>query len=268
MIKTAVILAAGMGNRLKQYSLHKPKAFIRIGKETLVERSINILAQNGVEEIIIGTGFRSEYFALLGNKCHEAKVKRLRIPDYADTGSMFTLYSLRSEITGPFLLLESDLLYEELAIKAIQDDARENVILASSFTNAGDEVFIETNDQNQLINLSKEQSELTRISAEFVGISKLSWATYQSFCHLFEKNEAELKKDHYETAFPRLALEQPFSVLKMDELVWCEIDYREHLIRAEELIFPEISRREAGIENYKEKEMVAGEGFEPPTSGL
>ena len=52
-IKHAMILAAGLGTRMKPLTLETPKPLIKIGDKTLLERSINLLESHGVEQIII-----------------------------------------------------------------------------------------------------------------------------------------------------------------------------------------------------------------------
>ena len=52
-VKHAMILAAGLGTRMKPITLEKPKPLIKVGSKNLLERSINLLESHGVEQIII-----------------------------------------------------------------------------------------------------------------------------------------------------------------------------------------------------------------------
>ena len=52
-IKRAMILAAGLGTRMKPLTLKIPKPLLKIGNKNLLERSINLLENHGVEQIII-----------------------------------------------------------------------------------------------------------------------------------------------------------------------------------------------------------------------
>ena len=61
-IHTAVILAAGMGTRLKGYTQDQPKGFLKVDGQSLIERSIGNLLSHGVTNIIIGTGYFHEHF--------------------------------------------------------------------------------------------------------------------------------------------------------------------------------------------------------------
>ena len=255
MLKTAVILAAGFGARLGEYSLNRPKALLNIGGLSLLERSISLLVRNGIEEIVIGTGFRADCLEAFARGNEGINIRCVRNENYLHTGSLFTLFNLREHISMPFVLLESDLLYENRAIEILQLDERSNAVLASGFTGAGDEVYIEANGDGCLEKLSKNKDELNHVSAEFVGINKLSLEAYQALCRLVENNLSELQSWHYECAFPRLAPEHRFHVLKQDDLVWCEIDDRRHLMRAREMALSE------------HKSLTAGMGAAAPAAG-
>ena len=52
-VKYAMILAAGLGTRMKPLTLETPKPLIKVGSKNLLERSINLLENYGVEKIII-----------------------------------------------------------------------------------------------------------------------------------------------------------------------------------------------------------------------
>src|SRR5262245_49621406 len=128
-VNTAVILAAGMGTRLKGHTKERPKGFLEIDGDTLIERSIKHLVDHGITSIIIGTGYFHEHFDKLKKKFPGIITKRNG--DYAVTGSMYTLFVIHELIKGPFLLLESDLLYDPASLNHLLSDSRTDIILAS-----------------------------------------------------------------------------------------------------------------------------------------
>ena len=65
MVKTAVILAAGIGSRLRTIISNKPKGFINIGDISLIERSIKLLKEAGIKKIYVVTGYLSHYYTSL-----------------------------------------------------------------------------------------------------------------------------------------------------------------------------------------------------------
>ncbi len=108
-VDTAVILAAGMGTRLKGHTQEKPKGFLEIDGDSLIERSIKHLLDHGISRIVIGTGYFHEHFDELKNKF--PGITTLRNVDYATTGSMYTLYVVRDLVnwTIPFIGKRSSL---------------------------------------------------------------------------------------------------------------------------------------------------------------
>ncbi|HNQ98305.1 MAG TPA: NTP transferase domain-containing protein, partial [Treponemataceae bacterium] len=161
MIRQAVIMAGGLGSRLKGRTESMPKGFLEIGGQAIVERSVQKLFAHGVEEIIIGTGHCSEWYEKLAAKW---KCIRLARNDrYADTGSMGTLACCAPLVKGDFLLLESDLIYDDIGLFSLINDDHVNVILASGATRSGDEVYLESDEQGTLVKHSKNKQELSSI---------------------------------------------------------------------------------------------------------
>ena len=236
---TAVILAAGLGSRLKERTQLRPKGFLEIEGLSLIKRSIQCLLQKGADRIIIGTGYLSQYFDDLRSEF--PKVETCRNNDYAVTGSMYTLYTLHHLIKGPFLLLESDLLYEPAAIDYLLDDDTADVILASGPTHSGDEVFIQHSPAGLLENMSKNRNALKHIEGELTGITKLSYGTLQHMITYAQTAYASNERAmHYEDVLVGISAVCPIKVKVIQDLVWCEIDDESHLNRALQQVYPKI----------------------------
>ena len=242
MIKTAVILAAGMGNRLKTITQAKPKGFIPVNNKTLIEISIAKLFSSGIGKVIIGTGYLSKFYEKLSNDNNQ--IECVRNINFENTGSMFTLYNLKSKISGDFILLESDLLYEKRGIRILIEDRHADIILSSEKTGSGDEVYIEVDKGNNLINLSKNQSDLNNIYSELVGISKISYPTFLSMCDFAEKEFKLKPKLDYEYALVGISKKVPVFVKKVEGYIWAEVDDGNHLKRMQNEILPKIEERE------------------------
>ncbi len=234
-IETAVILAAGRGTRLQPYTFDIPKGFMPVGDERLIERSVRLLKENGIKNVIIGTGHLHEHYEKFAQ---ENGLTTFLSPDFATTGSFHTLIYGSENIKGDFLLLESDLLYHSDAIKGLLNHSAKDVILTSGFTQSNDEVYVEMADGN-LKNLSKKKEELNSVDAELVGIWKISMDLLEKLKQYHAEAENSANKD-YEIAIAEISADNPVSVLKVDDLAWCEIDNQEHLERAKEKILPRL----------------------------
>ncbi len=236
MINTAVILAAGLGSRLGNHTTLKPKGFMHVDDFTLIDRSINLLINSGIERILIGTGYLSEVYEEYAQQYPQIQCVKSDL--YETTSSMYTLYNIRDNISDDFLLLESDLLYEQRALNEILEDNHDDIVLGSGKTTSGDEVYIQTDNNSNLVNMSKDASELVTIDTELVGISKVSIKRYLMMCNLFEAEPN--KKIDYEYIMVQSSRLEPFYVKNVTDLVWCEIDDDNHLQRALTQILPKI----------------------------
>ncbi|NLY15914.1 MAG: 2-aminoethylphosphonate--pyruvate transaminase [Gammaproteobacteria bacterium] len=237
MIKVAVILAAGFGSRLKDKTKTMPKGFLPIEGISLIERSVNNLLKAGIEKIFIGTGYLAEHYQTFAQKFPE--IICINNSDFSNTGSMETLFVMRKYLNEDFLLLESDLLYESDAIKHLIHSS--DTILASGTTHSNDEVYIQAAGDNTLQKMSKEAKQLTHISAELVGITSISQASYHAMCEVYAAQDN--KKIDYEyilVAVNNAHHPAPFKIKKIDSLAWCEIDDAQHLARALKLVLPKI----------------------------
>jgi 2-aminoethylphosphonate-pyruvate transaminase len=242
MVKKAVFMAAGVGSRLRGKLDSKPKGFIEIGANPIMVRSIEILLKQGVEKILIGTGFKSEHYERLADRYPQ--VSCVKNDRFRSTGSFFTLYNMRRSIEEDFLLLESDLLYEERAVSILQKDPAENVILASGWTGSGDEFYIETDEHRNLVDMSKKREELNDAYGELVGISKISHRFFRILCGWADTHLVEAQSRDYEYCLCQAAKTLPVAVRKVDDLIWVEIDDDSHLQRAVHHIYPRIKEIE------------------------
>ena len=84
-----IILAAGMGTRLRPLTLNTPKSLIEIKGETLIERQIRFLREKGVEEIVVVTGYLAEKFEFLKDKYRVTLIHNDKYDIYNNFYSMF-----------------------------------------------------------------------------------------------------------------------------------------------------------------------------------
>ena len=242
MIKQAVILAGGLGTRLKEVTETMPKGFLEINNVPIVEQSIQKLIAYGIEEIIIGTGHCNEWYDKLAEKYHV--VKTIKNENYINTSSMGTLEVCAQLVNSEFLLLESDLIYDEVGLKVLINDKRDNVILASGKTNSFDEVYLDFDENNVLTKVSKNPDEFENPNAELVGITKLSKDILNKMVDLYNSNLEEYIEIDYENVLEILAKNNPIHVHKITSYFWAEIDDERMYKRAINEIYPNILENE------------------------
>lgn len=234
-ITTAVYMAAGLGTRFGEQTELKPKGFIPYKGKPMVIRSIETLISCGIEKIIIGTGYHKEHYEALIDEYPQ--VQCVFSPHYAETNSMYTLWNCREAIgDDSFILLESDLVFEKLAIISLLECPFDSAMLITPVTKFQDQYYVQMNEKCDLINCSVNKEEITP-SGELVGIHKISNSFYKILCSEYERVVDDKPKLGYE--FQLLDVSQritPMNVLKVDGLQWYEIDDIQDLKFAEENI--------------------------------
>jgi len=236
-VRTAVIMAAGLGTRFGKMTETVPKGFVECGGISMVERSIQTLLVCGIQRIIIGTGYLKEKYEAL--KDIYPQIECVFSPRYAETNSMYTLWNCR-EVIGDedFLLLESDLVFEQKAITALLECPEPDVMLITPVTKFQDQYYVEYGAGNRLTRCSTVETELDA-KGELVGIHKLSNKFYRTMCEDYAKKVEEKPKLGYE--FELLTMSQDIMkvyVLRVEGLKWYEIDDVDDLNYAEKHILP------------------------------
>tara|TARA_Y100000992_G_C21199365_1_gene459639 strand:+ start:301 stop:1023 length:723 start_codon:yes stop_codon:yes gene_type:complete len=231
----AVILAAGIGRRIKNL-FQIPKGFIKIGDKSLIDRSIKILKNSGINKIYIGTGHHSELYEELAN---EESIFCVKNNKFKNSGSFYTLFKFQNILKEDFLLLESDIFFERKAVEMIIKCNHENIILTTELSGSGDEVFVEK-DKNKLKKMSKDQLKLSNVFGEFVGISKISNSLFKNLCNWGMKNPNQMKDMHYEQVISEISHKSDITILNIKNLIWSEIDNEEDYFRVVKEIGPRI----------------------------
>lgn len=234
-VNTAVILAAG---RNKDFDL--PIALLNVEEATLIERMIEILHKNEINNIIVVAGYKSEFIKeKLGNT-----VTIVENLDYKWTGTMASLAKAASFVKDDFLLVEADIVIEESGIKEILNSKLRDCILITTESGSGDEGFVEiVNDRVHKI--SKDIAQLNRIDGEMIGISKISYEFYNKMLKLYESN----KNPYMNYEYMMLDVSRTYSLgyVKIDNLLWHEIDTLKHYNYITEKLLSRINKKEESI---------------------
>jgi 2-aminoethylphosphonate-pyruvate transaminase len=237
--RLAVILAAGRGVRLGPLGHEAPKGFLELGGQTLIERSLASLRSAGIEQVTIVTGHLAARYSELAARLGPW-VSLVHNPAYATTGSLSSLIAVGA-VDEPYLLVESDLLYEPRAPRLLIESPDADVLLASGATGSGDEVYVGAQN-GRLVDLTKQ---LDRLAAprvgELVGLTRVSPALHAHIVAHAGPLLAAGRRVDYEAALVAAARHHPIPVLVVDDLVWTEIDDANHLARAVSTILPRLT---------------------------
>ena len=250
MIRTAVIMAAGMGTRFGKYTELIPKGFVKVNGIPMVIQSIETLISCGIERIIIGTGYHKEAYEAL---CEDyPEVICCHSPRYAETNCLYTLWNCRNLIGDEdFLMLDSDLIYEPKAITELIECKYPSAILTTSVKKFQDSYFVEEDKRHRFVKWSKNYGELNACG-ELIGIHKLSNKFFREVCCEFESDLLKNERSSYEPFFQKVSNTKcPIYILKIDDLEWYEIDDEEDLKVAEQSVRIEHKRHtyHTGVKN-------------------
>lgn len=222
MIKVAVILAAGLGTRFGNLTEKMPKGFIPISGKPMIIRSIEALIRCGIEHIYIGTGYKNEMYESF-RKLYP-QVECCYSPRYAETNSMYTLYNMQKLVGNhDFILLESDIIYEDKAIISLMDNIHPTIMLITPITKFQDQYYVECDLAHNLVNCSVFKDQITPCG-ELVGIHKIENRFYKLMCNNYQQFIEESPKLGYEFQILRISKQIPVYVHKIDGLKWYEID--------------------------------------------
>jgi choline kinase len=239
LTRTAVILAAGVGSRLREKTHDKPKALVEVSGKTILGRAVEALSSHGVRKIVIATGYREEalHRALEGSPI---EIVYRRNPRYETTQNAVSLALCRDALDGSsFFKLDGDVLFDGAILERL--DASSGLLSVAvdrgvaldpeaMKVKVGSDGYIAAFGKGILVDdASGESIGLERVSAE---------ASTPLFDALDAANRAGETDLYYEDVYSRL-IEKGLVASMVDVAGdrWCEVDDMEDLARAERL-FP------------------------------
>ena len=171
----SIILAAGVSKRLRPLTDSTPKCLLKIGHENLLERTIENVLANNINDFIFVTGYKEDMIKDFVNKRFPG-INRVFItnPDYENNNNSFSLWMTKEFVKGNILLLDSDILFDEKIITLLLTSGHENC-LAVNFTDNLDEEQIKVilDKENRVVEIGKEIS-IEKSAGESIGIEKFS----------------------------------------------------------------------------------------------
>ncbi|MEX0844870.1 MAG: sugar phosphate nucleotidyltransferase [Balneolaceae bacterium] len=243
-VKTAIILAAGMGTRLRSVTGEKfTKPLTPIGDFPVIEYSIRALINAGVERILLGCGYMIESFRYLEAKYSEVEV--VENPKYDVFASIYTLLIFEDIVQEPFYLLEADIIYDPdilFNMRGEKGAEEENIILTSVPLQLDDNVYF-SSDEGALTGLSKKLPAAGEPEGVMTGIWVFKEGLLSRFSQYCKSKKIDYSEDYEILLAEYSAAQEPINILHAQELNWCEIDNESHLEYAVEEVFPKIKKK-------------------------
>lgn len=234
-VTTAIILAAGRNNHFDL-----PLALCKINDTALINRTIDQLKAYGITNIIVAVGYMSDY---LKNKI-DSSIICVENPNYKWTGTMASLAAASAYINDDFILIESDIVIENLGIKELIQSDKKNCMLITTESGSGDEAFVEIKGDS-IFKISKDICQLNKIDGEMIGVSKLSYAFFRKMLEAYSFNQNLYM--NYEYMMLDISRQYTLNYLKIDSLLWHEIDTPKHLDYVTQKLIPKIIKKETSL---------------------
>ena len=131
----AVILAAGMGKRLKELTRDNTKCMVKVNGVSLIERMLTQLDRHAMRRIVIVVGYKSrELIDFIGTLSVRTPIVYVHNPVYDKTNNIYSLALAKQYLCeDDTLLLESDLIFEDRVIDELLSDPRDTLALVDKY---------------------------------------------------------------------------------------------------------------------------------------
>lgn len=243
----AIILAAGIGQRLGKEVHDGPKCLIKFDGATLLARHLETLRQCGVEHVIIAVGYRHELIEdEIQKVAPDGFVSVIHNPDYRK-GSVISLWIVREHLASGdgALLTDADVLYDHRLIRRLMDSRWHNCFLLDRDFEPGDEPVKLCLRNKRLVEFRKQIDETLEFDmcGESVGFFRFSRDVANRIAARAEYYaSAGLHEEPYEEVIRDVLLASPheFAYEDITGLPWIEIDFPADIGRAQRHILPKI----------------------------
>lgn len=240
-VKTALLLAAGTGSRLRPLTLDLPKCLTDVSGISILGRLLKNLRAAGIRRLVVVTGHLDrcvrEYLALHAG---DLQVEYVSNPIFATTNNIYSLWLAREAIQEPFLLVESDLVFEDAMLQRMLTPNKIAVSPMQPWMN-GTTVELNATDCVSTFRLAESPSNARQYKT--VNAYSLDLQSWRAAVERLSQYVAESRVGvYYENIFADMV---EANVLKFDAVIfdedrWCEIDTLGDLTKAE-LLFPRVA---------------------------
>ena len=151
----AVILAAGMGKRLGEYTKNNTKCMVEVNGEKLIDRVIKQLGGLNLKRLVLVVGYQGEKLKNhIGDRYDDViKIEYIENPVYDKTNNIYSLALAKNVLCeDDTLLLESDIIFEDRVLQTIVENPYPNLALVDKYEAWMDGTMVCINDKNEIVN--------------------------------------------------------------------------------------------------------------------
>ena len=132
----AIILAAGMGKRLGEFTKENTKCMVRMNGECIIDRLLKQLSHIQLERVVIVVGYEgNKLIEHIGDRYSDSlKIEYIENSIYDKTNNIYSLALAKEQLQeDDTLLIESDLVFEDAMLELLVDNPQPNLALVAKY---------------------------------------------------------------------------------------------------------------------------------------
>ena len=198
----ALIIAAGLGSRLKKHTENLPKCMLDFGGKTLLQRQLDSYKKCGIKDISLIRGYKKEKINYKGIKYFENK-------DYKNNNILNSIFYAEKAINGNIIISYSDILFDPSVVQRTLDSDHDisvtvDIDWRGYYVGRKDHPISEAenvifNSNNEVQKIGKINTGSEEVHGEFIGMIKLS----NRGAEIFKEHFHRLKKIYWNKPFQR-----------------------------------------------------------------
>ena len=203
----ALVIAAGLGSRLKKHTENLPKCMLDFGGKTLLQRQIDAYKKNSIKDIAVIKGYKKE-------KINYKGIKYFENIDFRNNNILNSIFYAEDFINGNIIISYSDILFDSTVVKrTLQSNHDISVVVdidwRGYYVGRKDHPISEAenvifNSNNEVAKIGKINTGNEEVHGEFIGMIKLS----NRGCEIFKEHFNRFKKLYWNKPFQRAAIFQ------------------------------------------------------------
>lgn len=252
-----LILAAGMGKRLKDLTRNNTKCMVKVNGITLIERMLHQLEKFKLSRIVIVVGYEGQKLIdYIETLKIQTQICFVINPIYDKTNNIYSLALAKEHLLNEdTLLMESDLIFEDSVLQCLLDDPRETLALVDKYESWMDGTCIKIGEDDTIETFVPGQKfvfEDIPFYYKTVNIYKFSQhfseTHYVPFLDAYSK--ALGNNEYYEQVLRVITMldEPEIRAKKLDGQLWYEIDDIQDLDIASSMFAPDSDEKVANIQ--------------------
>ena len=229
----AVILAAGMGKRLKELTKDRTKCMVEVNGVTLIDRMLHQIEAHKLSRIVIVVGYEGEklidYIETLNIK---TPITYINNPIYDRTNNIYSLALAKDYLcSDDTLLFESDIIVEDSVIDLLLNDKRETLALVDKYESWMDGTCVKLRDDDSIeAFVSRKDFKFNETNEYFKTVNIYKFSRGFSQTHYVPFLDAYSKalgnNEYYEQVLRVITMldEPAIRAKRLDGHLWYEID--------------------------------------------